>query len=983
MKKLSLVLFMLMTSLVAALAQRTITGKVIDGNGEGLIGASILVKGTTRGTVTDIDGAFSIAVPESAAALVISYTGFKTQEVTLGASNTIDVTMENDAVGLDETVVIGYGTQSNRNRISSISTVNPDAIRNNPLLGPQQLLQGTAAGVQLVNTSGVLGSAAAIRVRGVASINAGGNPLFVVDGVPLNDGAYTNAQGGTALNPLNDINPNDIESMTVLKDAGAAAIYGSRGANGVILITTKKGKAGTNKVNFEYYTGFSEPTYLLDMMSADEFRTFMKAYNNRDFPNTGYDWQDGVLQTGRINSYTANFSGGTDKTQYYLSGSYLDQSNFAIGNEFQRYNGRLNLRHSMSDRFRFQANIGLSRVFNDRIGSDNNTFAPLTSAYLQTPTVVPFDAAGSFVNTGFIANVLAIEALSLNAVVTTRTTANSALTYDLLKGLSVRSDWGVDLVQNQETSRNPNVVSPGGNGSNAIRQDNKWLTTNTLNYSGEFNELAVDAVGGMSYEYSLFDETTVAGSNFAADALRNVASAATPTTTNQNRSQWGLFSLFVRPTLRYKNRYILEASLRRDGSSRFGAENRYGTFWSVNGGWILSEENFLKNSSFINNLKLTASYGTTGNDRIGNFPSQGLFGSGIGFDYSGLPGLGPTQPANPELRWEQTASLDLGVQVAILKSRISVEFNYWVKNTTDLLLNFQLPEVNGFSSITRNSGEMQNRGIDLLINTVNLQSKNFSWKSTINLSRYVNEVIDLPGASKDLDGRPFVGGNDQRAIVGHPVNTFFLVRYNGINPTTGNAEWLDRSGNVVNTINPNDRVIAGTAIPDLYGSFTNTLTYKGFDLSAMFYFTYGNDVLLGDLNFTENPTTNFNKSRKLLNYWTETNRENAFAPSPTSATRSIFASTSTNQLLDGSFVRLRNITLGYTLRGRKLGVKWFDGLRLYAMGTNLWTLRDKGWDGRGQDPEIADAGNSNTRQGQSFFTPPQAKMIQFGANLSF
>jgi TonB-dependent SusC/RagA subfamily outer membrane receptor len=348
--------------------------------------------------------------------------------------------MQTDAIGLDETVVVAYGTQSNRFRVQSIGTVTAESIKNVPLLGPQQLLQGQVAGVQMTNMSGVLGSAAAIRVRGPSSINAGGNPLFVIDGVPLNDRDYSAAQGaGAGLNPLNDINPNDIASMTVLKDAGATAIYGSRGANGVILITTKKGKAGTNTVNFDYFTGTSEPTFVLDMMNADEYRAYRKAYANVTVPGEGgFDWPTAVRQTGRINNYTLNLSGGNDKTQYYLSGSFLNQSNYAIGNDLDRMNGRLNFSHTFSNKFRFGANIGISRIVNDRIGSDNNTFAPLTSAFLQLPTVKPFDAAGNYVNTGFITNILALEALGTNALITNRTYANTYFKLDVLPGLFVQ-----------------------------------------------------------------------------------------------------------------------------------------------------------------------------------------------------------------------------------------------------------------------------------------------------------------------------------------------------------------------------------------------------------------------------------------------------------------------------------------------------------------------------------------------------------------
>ena len=984
MKKLSLVFALLLLGSAALWAQKTITGKVTDDNGEALIGASILVKGTVKGTITDIEGSFTLAIPEGSNVLQISYTGFKAQEVTLGSETTLTIVMETDAIGLDETVVVAYGTQSNRFRVQSIGTVTAENIKNVPLLGPQQLLQGQVAGVQMTNMSGVLGSAAAIRVRGPSSINAGGNPLFVIDGVPLNDRDYSAAQGaGAGLNPLNDINPNDIASMTVLKDAGATAIYGSRGANGVILITTKKGKAGTNTVNFDYFTGTSEPTFVLDMMNAQQYRDYRKAYANVTVPGEGgFDWPSAVRQTGRINNYTLNLSGGNDKTQYYLSGSFLTQSNYAIGNDLDRMNGRLNFNHTFSDKFRFGANIGISRIVNDRIGSDNNTFAPLTSAFLQLPTVQPYDAAGNYVNTGFITNILALEALGTNALITNRTYANTYFKLDVLPGLFVQSDWGIDLVDIQETTRQPNINTPGGLASNRLSDDNKWLTTNTLNLDRQFGDLALGAVAGFSFETALYDFTYVEGRNFSSDALRNVSSAATPTSTQNNRSQWALNSQFVRTNFRYKDRYIVEGSVRRDGSSRFGSENSYGTFWAVSGGWVVSEEKFMKGLGFLNQLKLTASYGLNGNDRIGDFPSLGLFGSGVASDYSGGAGLRPTQIANPDLKWETTTQLDLGISIAILNNRVSLDVNYYNKKTSDLLLDIPLPLLNGFASITRNAGEMENRGVDINLNTVNVQTKKFEWKTNFNIGFLENEVLSLPDATKDLDGRQFVGGTLQRAIVGHSINAFFMVPYKGINPDNGNAEWIARDGSIINTVNPNERQIVGDAIPDFTGGFSNTFNYNGFDFNVFFNFTYGNSIYLGDLTFTENPIGGFNYARRVADYWTESNRDAAF-PAATSATRNVFSQASTLHLLDGSFIRLRNISLGYTLKGSQLKTKAFQNVRLYVMGQNLWTLRAEGWEGRGQDPEIADAGNANLRQGQSFFTPPQAKMITGGLNITF
>jgi len=981
MKKLSLVLTLVLSSAVVLLGQRTIQGTVTDTEGDPLIGASILAKGTSIGTVTDINGSYSINVPEGAGALVFSYTGFQTQEVEIGASDVIDVSLQS-GVTLQDVVVVGYGEQSTRFKVQSISQLGTEELQNRPVVGPQELLQGQAAGVQMNANAGVLGAGTTVRIRGVASINAGGEPLYVVDGVPLNNQTLSTGLGGAPLNPLLDLNPNDIESISVLKDAAAAAIYGSRGSNGVILITTKKGRVGQNRVNAEFYTGWSEPTFTLDMMSPDEFRTFQQEYNDRTFPETGFDWPEAVLQTGRITNATLNFSGGNESTQYYLGGTFMDQSNYAVGNELQRLSGRLNLKHSFSEQFRFGANIGITRTDNDRIGGENNTFASLTSSYLQTPTVEPFDENGQYLNTGFIANVLAIEDLSIRNFLTNRTTGNAYLAFDIIPGLTLKTDWGIDRQEGQNVTRDPDIVSPGGFGFNQINTNNKWLTTNTLNFGKEFGNHAIDAVAGFSYETALLETVSVAGSNFAADGLRNVASAATPTTTSSTRTEWALASQFIRANYRLKDRYILEGALRRDGSSRFGADNKYGTFWAASAGWIMSEEAFMAAVPFIDYLKLSASYGISGNDQIGNFASLGLYGSGIGFDYAGLAGIGPSQPANPELKWEETSQLDIGVALEVFNSRVSIEANYYIKETTDMLLNFLLPEVNGFSSITRNAGTMENRGVDLNIKTINVRTPGgFEWTTNLNVGFLENEVTSLPDASVDAQGRRFVGGTYQRAIEGHAVNTFYMPRYVGINSSTGDAEWLDLDGNIVNTPSTANRVIVGSAIPDFTGGFTNNFRYKGFDLSAFFYFSYGSEVSLGELGFTENPTTNFNKSRKLLDFWTENNTD-AFAPAPNSPTASVFATTSTSRLLDGSFLRLRNFTIGYTIPAKKVNADFFQSARIYVMGQNLWTLRADGWEGRGQDPEVGYV-SSNTFQNQSFFTPPQARIITVGFNATF
>ncbi|MEM9885599.1 MAG: TonB-dependent receptor [Bacteroidota bacterium] len=985
MKKRSILLaFALLFTIGKLLAQRTIQGTITDESSSPLIGASVLAEGTTVGTVTDIDGNFELRIPEGVANLIVSYTGFATATVELGTSNIVDITLEETAIGLQDVVVIGYGEQSERYNVQSISRIENEALANVPVVSPQELLQGQAAGVQLTNTSGVLGAATAIRIRGVASLNAGGQPLIVVDGVPLNDGDYSNTLGATALNPLQDINPNDIESMSVLKDAAAAAIYGSRGSNGVILITTKKGKAGTNNVNFNYYTGWSEPTDVFDMMDADQNRQYRVDALGADpatLPEGAFDWQDAVLQTGRINNYDASISGGSDKTQYYLGGVFSEQSNYVIGNELDRMSGRLNFKHTVSDKFRFGANISVSRVLNDRISSDNSTFAPLTSAYLQQPWVSPFDDDGQLRNTGFIANVIAIEQRSIRNLISRRTTGNVYAMYDILPGLTFRTDFGIDEIQTEETTRDPEIVSPGGYGFREINRDNKWLTTNTLRFEKEVGSSYFSIDGILAYETARLENTTVEGSDFAADNLRNVASAATPTTTFASRTEWALFTQILRANYRLQDKYIIEGSVRRDGSSRFGTDNKYGVFWAASAGWLLSEESFMDNVGFINYLKLSASYGVSGNDRIGNFASLGLYQSGVDSDYNGMPGLRPTQAANPDLKWEETAQLDIGVSTQMFNSRVGLDVNFYIKNTTDLLLDFNLPEVLGISDITRNAGEMRNTGVDLNIRTTNVQRGDFEWTTNLNVGWVENEILSLPGASVDADGNEFIIGTaSQRAIVGHSANTFFLVRYNGINDT-GDAEWLDLEGNPTTTYSSANRVIVGSAIPDFTGGITNSLRYKDLDFSFFFNFVYGNEIMLDELRFTENTNAPFNISTRLLDFWTPQNT-GGVVPSPESSTFPLYGQRSTNQLLDGSFLRLRNITLGYTLRGNALNTNFFNTIRAYVMGQNLLTFTNS--DFRGQDPEVNDGGaGSNLNQGESFFTPPQARTITIGINASF
>ncbi len=973
-------------------AQRTVTGRVTDDKGNPIPNVSIQVKGTSIGTVSNDDGSYSLNVPANGRLLVFSAVSMGTQEVTLRDQSNINTVLQTTERNLQEVVVVGYGTQLQRTRTQTASVIRADEFANQPILSTTQALQGRAAGVNMVNSSGLLGAAPNVQVRGAASLLGGTQPLYVVDGVPLNDDVISGAQGGgSGLNPLLDLNPNDVESITVLKDAAAVAIYGSRGTNGVILIKTKRGTNNQKtKVNLDYFTGVSDPTSLPDLLNGDQFRTFVTEYRAARptpltpiaFPAGNFDWLNAVVRQGNVSSYSLSASGGNERTRFYLGGSYFTEQGFTIGNDIKRLSGRVNLDHDISTRIKVGANLSLSNTNSDRIGVENNTFAPITAAALFLPYVQPRDSTGNFVNTGFIANVLAIEALNTNDFRSTRNTGNAFADFTLIDNLKFRTDWGIDHVQAEERTRSVNIVSAGGTAFRGVQQNRKWLTTNTLNYEKRIGEHFAGALLGQSFEKTNYDNISVAASGFANDGLPNVASGSTPTTTFASRSAYALESYFSRLNYRFKERYLLEGSIRRDGSSRFGSENQYGTFWAVSGGWIVSAENFFKGVGFVNNLKLTASYGTSGNDRIGgDFPSLGLYGGGVSADYGGAPGLNPNQIPNPNLKWEETKQWDIGIITSMFQSRVNLNLNLYNKRTENNLIGVPLPFTTGFPSVIQNIGEIENKGVDVELSTINIRSKDFEWNTAINFGYLKNKVLSLP-ANKDEAGRDhLVVSGAQRAIVGFSRNTFYMIRYLGINPTTGDAEWLDKTGKP--TINPTaaDRQIVGSAIPKFTGGFTNSFRYKEFDLSAFFNFAYGNKVLISGLEFTENlGSPSFNKTSNVLNYWKKAG-DNTFAPSLSSSTAPIFNQSSTLQLQDGSYARLKTLSLGYRLPKNVTDkIKFISNARFYVLGQNLFIIQAN--DFRGPDAEVSANGGSLI-QGQSFFALPQARSFTFGLNVGF
>ncbi|MFS4493862.1 SusC/RagA family TonB-linked outer membrane protein [Maribacter sp. 2308TA10-17] len=1003
-KKWNWLCMLLFLCLSTAYAQeKTISGTITDQTGLALPGVNILVKGTTNGTQSDFDGNYAIQASEGDD-LIFSFIGQRTIERKVGSSNTMNIQMEEDAQALEEVVVVGYGNQLEKKIIQNVALIKEEAIENLQVVSADQLLQGQSAGTQIVNASGILGSAAVIRVRGVNSINSGSQPLIVIDGVPITDNeSNTLTRGGnTGINPLSYVNPNDIASLTVLKDAGATSIYGSRGANGVILITTKKGRKNSKtSVTLDVSTQFSESTDVPDILTADEFRQFKSEVatlqngtptspedlNLGAIGSGGTDWLGGVQRTGISKNYNLGVRGGGEKTTFFIGLDYQDAQGFVIGNDQQRAGARINLETEVNDWLKAGMNLGITNNRLNRVGIENNINAPFTTAFLQSPVVKAFDDEGNFAQSGsFIPNIFARVALNTDELKTFRVIGNAFTEINLWDKLTWRSEFGVDKLTVEETIRNAEFNTPGGSGQLLYVGDDRWLTNQTISFRDTFAENHnFSALFGLNYEESLTTRSNVSATGFLTDDLRNIGSGSTATVLNGDRNPTRLFGLFSRLTYDYKGKYLVEGSIRRDGSSRFGANNRFGYFWSAAAGWVLSEEPFIQDLNFFDYLSIRGSIGTVGNDRLGTFPSLALYSAGGIADYNGESGIIPNQPANADLKWEESKTIDIGIKSSFLKGRVNLNVSYFKKNTSDLLLNQILPPQTGFASVSRNIGEMENKGWEFDLSTVNIRSENFVWRTSFNLTTIENNVIRLnEDAATDPQGRRIIDGAIQRAIEGESLNNFYLIRYVGINAQTGDAEWLDADGNITNTPGSGDRVVTGSPLPDFSGGMTNTISYRDFDLSVLMNYSYGNDVVIDGLRFADGNDAIggiVNIRRQNLNYWKQAG-DNAFLPSPTSSTFNTFNQRSTQQQLDASYLRIKNVTLGYNIPEKVLdrlgGI--FSGIRFYATATNLLTIKKD--ELKGIDPEVTDDIDPRF-QGESFFTAPQAKSYSFGARLTF
>lgn len=1004
---------------------KEITGKVTDvKSGSGLFGVTVTTKNEKISTVTGADGTFILKVPAKTTALILSYVGYKTNEAKISNGQVIAVLTPGDDQ-LAEVIVTGYGTKIRREISGSIARVRGKDIENMPVSSVDAALQGKAAGVFVNSQSGKLGQAVTVRIRGNSSISASSQPLYVLDGVPVTAGDQSSYGGET--NPLTDINPNDIESIDVLKDASAGAIYGSRAANGVILITTKRGRAGKTSVNVNYQTGSSKETRRVQFLNAEQYaELFLRATNYYDTkagtnpndpssettfakdwmayhsfdqwltdPKKSYDWQDQAFQKGLYHQADIQMNGGNDRTKFFGSLQYLKQSGIVVGNNLDRLTGRLNLDHKANDWLSVGFTMSVARTLNRRLPDDNAFSNPLQSiAFMPvTPftdpnTGLPTGTPPGDLNVGLYYNPRLTVDYAKYTQEVFRNLSNVYGNAKILPGLNFQTEFGVDILsQNEEgyfqnqTVRNQTRAARGV-GENRAAFIVNYNTNNYFNYTKTFGNHTIDATVGMQYQQSTAKYNYTEGLDFPSNSYRKIASAATKSGGSSSQSDFSFVSTFFRANYKFNDRYLASVSIRRDGSSRFGANERYGYFPAGSIGWVLSEERFLQSVKAISFLKLRASYGEVGNAEIGNFPQLGLFIGDAG--YAGNAGQRPSQIGNPDLKWETTAQFDVGLDFGILNNRITGELDYYEKKTSGLLLNVNIPGTSGFTTQTKNVGKLENKGYEIVLNTQNFIGK-FKWSTNLNLANNKGKVVDI-------QGQVIEGGvsSMNRVSEGQPIGVFYTVQYAGVDENNGDALFYKNTAgangqpdkSTVNSAGYNQaqRTVVGDPNPDYIFGITNNFSFKGIDLSVFINGVWGNQINIYGMGRYSSANFRFedNQTVDQVNAWTTPGQKTNIPQARWLSNNG--AQVSSRYIVDGAYARVRTVTLGYSVPPKVLSKLKIDRIRVYASALNLFTFTDYPY----WDPEVnADSFDSNIAKGNDFYTPPQPKTIVFGINIGF
>jgi len=977
---------------VVSMVDVTVRGVVRDESGDPLPGATISVQGTTTGSVTDIDGTYSITVPEGSI-LVFSFIGYQTQRIPLGNQTELNVTMNLDESSLEEVVVIGYGTQKRSDLTGAVSSVKAEQLTAYPAISAVQALQGRAAGVQIQATNGAPGAALKVRIRGGTSINASSDPIFVVDGFI-----------GAAMPP-----PEDIASVEVLKDASATAIYGSRGANGVIMITTKRGTKGKARIEFNSSYSSQNEINRLDLLDADQFIDYIsEARPNITSAGGNTDWQDQIFRTGGIQNYQLSISGGNDGVNYYVSGAYFDQKGVIINSNFNRFSITSNLDVQATQKLKIGLNLFAQRSESDGVrtqeGSGGLTPGVVASAFKFEPDQPIYRPDGTFTVARLndpIDNPYAIATSLIDQNVTDRFQGNMFAEYDVLENLKFRTTFGATAHAGRNGQHSPTTVTEGRNVGGDARinasRSTLFLNENYLTYNKTVGEAHnFSAMAGYSFQSSESESWGARGQNFITDAFSywNLGSSAVWQTPNSAFTDWQISSYYGRVNYSFADRLLFTFNARYDGSSTFSRNNKWAFFPSGAVAWNMKNEKFLDTSDLISFWKWRGSYGITGNQAISPYQTLARFSS-VFTVLNGAPvnAVRPTTVANDNLTWETTAQLNIGTDVGFWDDRITLSAEYYRMVTSDLLFSVPLPRYSGYTNQLRNIGQVENKGVELTLGSRNLVGA-FKWNMDVNISRNVNKVLTLPdGTDIQYGSGPghMVGlGNTQLLKEGYPVGSFFGWIYDGVyqqgddfipgggfEQVPGGEKFRDLNGDGI--LNANDRQIIGNPHPDFIWGWNNDFRWRNFDLNIFFQGSYGNEILSYTLMELDLLSGINNATTAALNRWTPTNTDTDIPRAMTGRTRRV----STRWIYDGTFTRLKNLSLGYNMPAPILEKLKVTRLRLYVSAQNILTFTNY----RGYDPEVnyqsGGATNGNRNLGLDYGSYPNAKNYTFGINVGF
>lgn len=985
MRKLLLALTAILLFAGQSFAQKTITGRVTDDNGSPIPGASVVIKGSSKGAITKSDGSFIISVPDNVTTLTISSVGFASIDAKI-SGETLDVRLKQSTNPLDEVVVVGYQTRNKKDEAGAISTVKGAAIENIPNASLDKALQGRAAGVVVQSNNGIPGGSINVRIRGVGSLQAGNDPLYIVDGVQLN---INNNSAFTQNNPLAFLNPDDIESIDILKDAASGAIYGSNAANGVVLITTKKGRAGKTKLNFNIYAGQSSPLKKMDVSNAQQyFQLRYEAYSNAlplasalDNKRTvlnelrvpgaagfndksadsaiaalpTYDWQDPVFRKATVQNYEMNASGGSDKTTFRVSASYQKQETVVTKADFQRGTLKFDLNNKASDRATISTSINLSTVEQTNPFALSGSF--LGSAAFSAPGIVPtnpiYNPDGTYYGVpGFNPanlvgvlnqNIVQVTDFDQGSTTTNQLIGNVRADYRLFNWLTFTGQANIDyrylFGRSVLDARTADAFARKGLTQVQSTNNSNISAFTTLNYNKMFGEKHhIDGLVGYEFRKDNQYQQSESGDGFPIYLLTYLQNAGAPVAVNENITGYKRNRVFGSINYTYDRKYIIGFIVSRDGSSRFGSAHRFGVFPSVKAAWNADQEDFLRNSKIISNLKLRIGYGSTGNDQIGNFDGLGLFAAGG--VYNNAAGLNYTQLANPDLKWETNTTLNLGLDFGLLENRITGVLEVYDKENSNLLISQPLPSYTGFATIASNVGKMSNKGIEVTLGADIIKKKRadeFNWNTSFTFAYNQNKVKELYGGLQVLPGNLGIR-------VGQPRNVLFTQKFAGVNPATGRPMWWDSLGNPTYLVQERDRQIIGpTELPKYTGGWSNTFTFKHFTLNAFFSYQYGLMATDAQANFLIENIARINDLKDVYaNRWTTPGqvtwypRFNANGTEP----KSSGAQTGDRTYFKADYIRLKSLTLSYDVDPAVLRKAKIASVRFYVQGSNLWTYSD-------------------------------------------